>query len=358
MKSVSMKQILARKKSLKTTWMQKESVSKQRRKPAKAEPTMHKDPAFDGLDDIVDDAMDYIGLGCARCGVVLVWPLRKIVTQNESNAVTTPLFSEMMRPLRGFGIYSPNKAKQKGVEIKMLKIQIDQGLHQQDQITLEALPKIDLRQRQENLAEVQEDLEAERKMTKKLVRKKLQRLLSTRFYDIRLESTSCRPSSASFRRKKEKFTVEESKFLYDSIHVGGKKHADLKNKNFEEIQVLYKKVKRSDKDFIAIGSAEGRERQTEDDTAKLLSGYPAQMGITWLSTEFNGHFRAFILLMERYELIFGGDLNDYDGILNRENGSGDFWIQSTRWGFLDEMCKACGVCILGGKDGDSHLHAC
>ncbi|GKB48530.1 hypothetical protein Tco_0899283, partial [Tanacetum coccineum] len=39
-------------------------------------------------------------------------------------------------------------------------------------------------------------------------------------------------------------------------HVRGKKHDDLKNKNFEEIQVLYKKVKRYDKDFIAIGSAE------------------------------------------------------------------------------------------------------
>ncbi|GJX06664.1 hypothetical protein Tco_0194596 [Tanacetum coccineum] len=39
MKSVSMKQRLARKKSLKKQWMQKESVSKQGRKPAKAEPT-------------------------------------------------------------------------------------------------------------------------------------------------------------------------------------------------------------------------------------------------------------------------------------------------------------------------------
>ncbi|GJX88487.1 hypothetical protein Tco_0340501 [Tanacetum coccineum] len=37
--------------------MQKESVSKQERKPAKAEPTVHKDPAFDDLDD---DAMDYM----------------------------------------------------------------------------------------------------------------------------------------------------------------------------------------------------------------------------------------------------------------------------------------------------------
>ncbi|GJU90763.1 ribonuclease H-like domain-containing protein [Tanacetum coccineum] len=40
--------------------MQKESVSKQGRKPAKAEPTVHKDLAFDDLDDIMDDAMDYM----------------------------------------------------------------------------------------------------------------------------------------------------------------------------------------------------------------------------------------------------------------------------------------------------------
>ncbi|GJV43409.1 hypothetical protein Tco_1427945 [Tanacetum coccineum] len=39
-------------------------------------------------------------------------------------------------------------------------------------------------------------------------------------------------------------------------HVGGKKHYDLKNKIFEEIQVLYEKVKSSDENFVAIGSAE------------------------------------------------------------------------------------------------------
>ncbi|GKF35509.1 hypothetical protein Tco_0112267, partial [Tanacetum coccineum] len=55
-----MKQRLAGKKSLKTKWMQKDSVSKQGRKPAKAKPTVHKDPAFDDLDDIMDDAMDYM----------------------------------------------------------------------------------------------------------------------------------------------------------------------------------------------------------------------------------------------------------------------------------------------------------
>ncbi|GKF43938.1 hypothetical protein Tco_0130490, partial [Tanacetum coccineum] len=59
-KSVSIKKRLARKKSLKKKLMQKESVSKQGRKPAKSEPTMHKDLAFDDLDDIVDDAIDYM----------------------------------------------------------------------------------------------------------------------------------------------------------------------------------------------------------------------------------------------------------------------------------------------------------
>ncbi|GJY47481.1 hypothetical protein Tco_0436544 [Tanacetum coccineum] len=39
-------------------------------------------------------------------------------------------------------------------------------------------------------------------------------------------------------------------------HVGGKMHSNLKNKVFEEIQVLYEKVKMSDENFVAIGSAE------------------------------------------------------------------------------------------------------
>ncbi|GJT85592.1 hypothetical protein Tco_1067309 [Tanacetum coccineum] len=46
-------------------------------------------------------------------------------------------------------------------------------------------------------------------------------------------------------------------------HVGGKKHVGLKNKNFEEIQVLYKEVKRSNKNFNSIGSAED-ERQIKE----------------------------------------------------------------------------------------------
>ncbi|GJU74880.1 hypothetical protein Tco_1266285 [Tanacetum coccineum] len=37
-------------------------------------------------------------------------------------------------------------------------------------------------------------------------------------------------------------------------HVGNKKHSELKNKTFEEIQILYDKVKRFNKSFTAVGS--------------------------------------------------------------------------------------------------------
>ncbi|GKA84999.1 hypothetical protein Tco_0806653, partial [Tanacetum coccineum] len=59
-------------------------------------------------------------------------------------------------------------------------------------------------------------------------------------------------------------------------HVGGKKHSDLKTKSFDEIQVLYEKIKRSDDSFIAIGSAEDEKvikemnKQAVDATKKRV----------------------------------------------------------------------------------------
>ncbi|GKC35969.1 hypothetical protein Tco_1048353 [Tanacetum coccineum] len=57
MKCVSLKQRLAGKRSLKKNWMQKEFVSKQGRKFAKGEPSIHKDPLFD---EIPEDTLDYM----------------------------------------------------------------------------------------------------------------------------------------------------------------------------------------------------------------------------------------------------------------------------------------------------------
>ncbi|GJR74106.1 hypothetical protein Tco_0086471 [Tanacetum coccineum] len=99
--------------------------------------------------------------------------------------------------------------------------------------------------------------------------------------------------------EREQFTVEErAKFLHDTIaaqrrflaeqraiairnkpptrtqlrnqmmtylkHVGNFQHSQLKTKKFEEIQALYKKIKRSDEDFIAIGSAEDEEDNRDE----------------------------------------------------------------------------------------------
>ncbi|GKC69959.1 hypothetical protein Tco_1115842 [Tanacetum coccineum] len=57
-KSVKRKQRLAKKESLKRKRMQKEFVSKQGRNSTKADPSVHKDQAFDDLDDF--DGVDYM----------------------------------------------------------------------------------------------------------------------------------------------------------------------------------------------------------------------------------------------------------------------------------------------------------
>ncbi|GJU40376.1 hypothetical protein Tco_1193333 [Tanacetum coccineum] len=46
-------------------------------------------------------------------------------------------------------------------------------------------------------------------------------------------------------------------------HVGNKKHSDLKNKTFEEIQALYEKVKRFDESFTAVGSTKDERKIKE-----------------------------------------------------------------------------------------------
>ncbi|GJW83528.1 hypothetical protein Tco_0156673 [Tanacetum coccineum] len=107
-------------------------------------------------------------------------------------------------------------------------------------------------------------------------------------------------------QEREQFTIEErAKFLHDTIaaqrkflaqqrseairnrpptknqlrnqmmtylkHVGNFKHSELKSKKFEDIQAMYEKIKRSDEDFIAIGSVEDEsliKRMNKKDSSK------------------------------------------------------------------------------------------
>ncbi|GJV04979.1 hypothetical protein Tco_1338548 [Tanacetum coccineum] len=446
-KSVSIKKRLARKKSLKNKLMQKEFISKQGRKPAKSEPTVHKDPDFDDLDDIVDDAMDYMETedaqdegrtsyvvledkesvekgvstkdqvstikadeGTDKPKVSTDKPEVSIAKPKEVEVSTDKLDESTVKPKDGTSdestapttvfrddetnaeflvSMSQNKAKQKGVEIKDAEdSDRPRATSTRSLLTLKPLPKIDpkdkgkkvLEEEAESDAEsegvdeakrkfdqlskdeeiakkVQEDWEAEEEMKKLAEEEDTKADLIQDFDDIQVKIEADRLLAARIQEEeRETFTVEKrAKFIYDIIaaqrrfiaqqraatirsrpptrtqlrnqmmtylkHVGGKKHADLKNKNFEEIQVLYKEVNRSDKNFIAIGSAKDErqikemneeskdpkrkrlkkrvvnETSREEDTAKLHK-VSSPDGDYLVVHRVNGHFRAFNYLME------------------------------------------------------------
>ncbi|GJT07795.1 hypothetical protein Tco_0842257 [Tanacetum coccineum] len=69
-------------------------------------------------------------------------------------------------------------------------------------------------------------------------------------------------------------------------HVGGKKHSNLKTKIFEEIQVLYEKVKRSDENFITIGSV--KDERLMKDLNKKAAGIKKADSIKEKSKEEEG----------------------------------------------------------------------
>ncbi|GJU54052.1 hypothetical protein Tco_1227766 [Tanacetum coccineum] len=174
-------------------------------------------------------------------------------------------------------------------------------------------------------------------------------------------------------------------------HVGGKKHYDLKTKSFDEIQVLYEKIKRVNKDDSVKG-----EIKEEEGTRKRKSGHVKMIArkrprpqpdddsddehrkclriVTFEGTidseiketksfiarlhkvsspdgnylvvyRVNGHFRAFNYLME-------GDLKIMMESSTEENDQGDFWNNQQEWEIVRwRLYEACGVCILELKDG-------
>ncbi|GKB72554.1 hypothetical protein Tco_0933966 [Tanacetum coccineum] len=185
----------------------------------------------------------------------------------------------------------------------------------------------------------------------------------------------------------------------------------MKIKKFEEIQALYEKIKRSDEDFISIGSAEdeklikrmnergvdlsksevikeeSKEEVKEEDKrmkdTECLGLRPQMIKLTLeeinLNVVINGNFRAFNYLMEvlhifdrqdlfhlydlvmkQYsestpegiELILWGDLKIMMESSIEVTDQGDFWNDQQDWEIVTwRLYEACGVCILEFKDG-------
>ncbi|GJW27737.1 putative ribonuclease H-like domain-containing protein, partial [Tanacetum coccineum] len=139
---------------------------------------------------------------------------------------------------------------------------------------------------------IQEEWEGEEERKRIAEEKAANEALIRNFDDIKARIEADRLLAEKLQeQEREQFTIEErAKFLHDTIaaqrkflaqqrseairnkpptknqlrnqmmtylkHVGNFKHAELKIKKFEEVQALYEKIKRSDEDFISIGSAE------------------------------------------------------------------------------------------------------
>ncbi|GJW13612.1 hypothetical protein Tco_0017745 [Tanacetum coccineum] len=256
-------QIKKLKKKAKPVITHHKAWMKSERKPAKAEPTVHKDPGFDELDD---DTIDYMesedaqGVGrtsyvvhkekeSAKKGVSTENPLSiaqpKVSTNkpedstdkpDEASTTTTPtIFGDDETIAQVLIIMSQNKEKlkekEKGVKLKDVEeTERPRPTLTRSLLTLKPLPKIDLKDKGKKMIKEEDESDTDSK-------------------DI----TEAEKKFKQFARDEE----------VARKHVGGKKHSDLKTKSFEEIKALYDKIKRSDDSFIAIGSVEDEKVTTE-----------------------------------------------------------------------------------------------
>ncbi|GJR02674.1 putative ribonuclease H-like domain-containing protein, partial [Tanacetum coccineum] len=123
-------------------------------------------------------------------------------------------------------------------------------------------------------------------------------------------------------------------------HVGNFKHAELKIKKFEEIQALYEKIKRSDEDFISIGSAEDEKlikRMNEKgiDSSKSEIIKEESKGIEVQEEDLNAVYQ---LVMDRYQgeipegfdRVLWGDLM----IMFNPDDENEFWNSQQDWNIV------------------------
>ncbi|GJS76295.1 hypothetical protein Tco_0726176 [Tanacetum coccineum] len=173
------------------------------------------------------------------------------------------------------------------------KIEEEDESESEDDDIPQAVKKFKQLESDEELArKIQEDWEAEEERNKIAEEKATNEALIKNFDDIKARIEADRILAEKLQeQEREQFTIEErAKFLHDTIaaqrkflarqrseairnrpptknqlrnqmmtylkHVGNFKHSELKSKKFEDIQAMYEKIKRSDEDFIAIGSVE------------------------------------------------------------------------------------------------------
>ncbi|GKB56722.1 hypothetical protein Tco_0912908 [Tanacetum coccineum] len=290
MKSVSLKKRLAGKKS-------KESVSKQGRKSAKVEPSVHKDPLFDELpDDTLDymDTEDAQDVGRTRDVVNEEKPnvstdKPKVNTDKEKDSTVSPdedtddrtdeksatpttptttptMFGDDETIAQVLLNMSQAKAvsreKEKGVELKD-KIEEEDEFDTESEGIPEAEKKFKQLARDEEMArKVQEDWEAEEEVKKIAEEEAIKTALSNEYDFIQARIEADRLLALRLQdEEREQFTVEErAKFLHDTIAAQRRFLAEqraiaIRNKPPTRTQL--------DESFTAVGSTEDERRIKE-----------------------------------------------------------------------------------------------
>ncbi|GJV93216.1 hypothetical protein Tco_1541029 [Tanacetum coccineum] len=313
-----MKTILARKTSLKKKGVHKEYVSKQGRKSVKSfkgEPFVHKDPAFDDLDDFVDvdETLDYMETeddqNEGRTSSVV---LKEKESTDKEVSTEAPVSTEKQD--KGTDKKNKGTDKQDG-STDNTKVSTDrqgEGTTNQNEgksatqtaPTPTSTPTPTIFSDDETIAQVQitmsqnkqkekekgveirnvEDTERPRPTSTRsiLTLKPLPKIDPKDKGKKRIDEEDESDTESEAKKGKKRLAEEEAtkatlsneydfiqarlnadKILAEKLqeeererdHIGGKKHSDLKTKSFDKIQVLYEKIKRSDNSFIAIGSA-------------------------------------------------------------------------------------------------------
>ncbi|GJR63448.1 hypothetical protein Tco_1505610 [Tanacetum coccineum] len=199
--------------------------------------------------------------------------------------------------------------KDKGKNLKVKKkIEEEDESESEDDDIPQAVKKFKQLESDEVMArKIQEEWEAEEERNRIAEEKATNEALIKNFDDIKARIEADRILAEKLQeQEREQFTIEErAKFLHDTIaaqrkflaqqrteairnrpptknqlrnqmmtylkHVGNFKHSELKSKKFEDIQAMYEKIKRSDEDFIAIGSVEDEsliKRMNKKDSSK------------------------------------------------------------------------------------------
>ncbi|GJU65012.1 putative ribonuclease H-like domain-containing protein [Tanacetum coccineum] len=290
-------EVCQRKSSSKKQRVHKESVSKQGRKFAKGEPSVQRDPLFD---EIPEDTVDHMETENAQD----VGRIREIVDEekeNDENIVSTedvlstdkekvstakekvssdrPIVSTD-RQIEGTDEQIESTDEQrKGTEDHTKEGSATQAtqtptstifgddetiaktlalLLQDHFLTLKPLPpKIDPKDKGKKKIEEEDESESESDGIPE-AEKKFKQLESDEEMARKMQEEKflAQQRSEAIRNRSPTKNQLRNQMMNYLKHVGNFKHSELKTKKFEEIQALYEKIKRSDEDFISIGSVE------------------------------------------------------------------------------------------------------